>query len=329
MHSHNSFSQYGENDESSMPHYISDASDLQQQTNGAHCGDEFAFSNTYTLTGLNVFEGGETSSFSYEPYSNEARDNTASSDVSVDHFASLLQAAANAGQEAAKAAQEQADQEEQQAREQLQQQIKEHFGNSVEEQSEERAGESIEHENITYTASGTSYQSEDDFVPEAEEQPHGSIASKSRNRRVYRNEDESELDIREHERPASQSSTIPITRKRKRGQNNEVEKFINLDEDERPVSQGSTMAKNTRGKRHQSNAPKPRKDTPPTEEVDALLREDALWGAPEDETEDDLGGYDDEAVAPNTPSVKGAAILFKRPTEKSKNYSRKPTQSVS
>lgn len=338
MHSHNSFSQHGANDESSMPHYTSDASASQQQTNGAHPDDDFTFSNTYAITGLNSFQDGGASSFAYVPYGNEAPGNAESNDVNVDHFASLLQAAANAGQEAAKAAQEQADQEEQQAREQLQQQIQEHFGQPVEEEAEQIAEESIELSVTLRSTTSTARrrnrsQSEDEFEPEFEKRARrsqGSTTSKSRNRQGCRSDDEFESDSGEHERPVSQGSTTSKTRKRKRGQNNNVVELIELDEDERPVSQGSATSKVKHGKRRQaSKVPKPRKDTPPTEEVDALLREDEMWGAPEDETEDEFREYDDAAITASTPSVKGAAILFKRPTEKSKNYSRKSSHFVS
>jgi len=337
MHSHNSFSQHGENDESSMPHYTSDASASQQQTNGAHRDNDFTFSSTYAITGLSSFQDGGASSFAYAPYGNEAPGNVESTDVNVDHFASLLQAAANAGQEAAKAAQEQADQEEQQAREQLQQQIQEHFGQIVEEETEQLTEESIELPVALGSTTSTARrrnrpQSEDELEPEFEKQskrPQGKTTSKSRKRQGLRSEDEFELDSGEHERPVSQGSSTSKSRKRKRGQNNDAVELVELDEDERPASQGSTTSKVKHGKKRQaSNIPKPRKDTPPAEDVDALLREDEMWGAPEDETEDEFRDYDDAAMAASTSSVKGAAILFKRPTEKSKNYSRKSIHSI-
>jgi len=53
-----------------------------------------------------------------------------------------------------------------------------------------------------------------------------------------------------------------------------------------------------------------------------LLREDAMWGDPMDESESEDQEFDDAAIAASTRGVAPAAALFKQPTEKSKKYSR-------
>jgi len=276
-----------------MPHY-SDAT-YQQQNNGAQCDDDFDFVSAYKITGLNSFHNGGGSSFSQHPYGIPTSGNTTSTDVSIDHFANLLQAAATAGQQAAKAAEEQDEQDEQdeqEVRNQLQQHIEVNFGQQDEELSERPVFQ-------------------------------GSFSS--RRRKTRQSEDDDLFvaqDTDEEERPVSQGSTTSKTRKRKRHEDYRTDDFGEIDEDARPVSQGSTSSKIRKRKRRQS-LPKPRKETPPMEEVDALLREDAMWGAPEDESEDNTQEYDDAAIAASTKGVAIAAALFKQPTEKSKNYSRK------